>query len=161
MATSSQMREYETIYVMRPDLDDNKAAEIMLAKKAFIEKLGGKNIKVDALGRRKLSWVCKKQTRGIFVHHHYLGLPGIVADFDRSLSIDDQILMRHSVVLKYDVDAESIAVQEDSLVPPVFEKKREFGDRRNSSKSDFYDRDDDFDRGRSFDGGYDDYEDDN
>jgi small subunit ribosomal protein S6 len=130
MAASERMREYETIYVMRPELDDKAAKDHMLAKKDLIERLGGKNLKVTAMGRRKLAWACRKETRGIYVHHHFLGKPGIVKDFDRALSIDDNILIRQSVVLKHDVDPNLAKVEEDSLTPPVFKERREFSDRR-------------------------------
>src|ERR1700692_2115362 len=122
MTANERMREYETIYVVRPELDDKAAKDFILAKKDLIEKLGGKNLKVTAMGRRKLAWECKKETRGIFVHHHFLGQPGIVKDFDRALSIDDKVLIRHSVVLKHDVDPSLAKVEEDSLVPPVFKE---------------------------------------
>lgn len=124
------MREYETIYVMRPELDDKAAKDVMVAKKELIERLGGKNLKVTAMGRRKLAWECQKETRGIYVHHSYLGKPGIIKEFDRALSIDDNVLIRHSVVLKHDVDPELAKVEEDVLTPPVFKEKREFSDRR-------------------------------
>lgn len=130
MAARGHMREYETIYVMRPELDDKAAKDLMLAKKELIERLGGKNLKVTALGRRKLAWETQKETRGIYVHHQFLGMPGIVKEFDRSMSIDDNILIRHSMVLKHDVDPELAKVEEDVLVPPVFKEKREFSDRR-------------------------------
>lgn len=124
------MREYETIYIMRPELDDKAAKDVMLAKKELIERLGGKNLKVVAMGRRKLAWECQKETRGIYVHHHFLGKPGIVKEWDRALSIDDNILLRHSVVLNHDINPDLAKVEEDSLTPPVFKEKREFGDRR-------------------------------
>ncbi|HXW52887.1 MAG TPA: 30S ribosomal protein S6 [Myxococcota bacterium] len=130
MAAREHMREYETIYIMRPELDDKAAKDLMLAKKELIERLGGKNLKVTAMGRRKLSWETQKETRGIFVHHHFLGKPGIVKDFDRALSIDDNVLIRQSVVLKHDVNPELAKVEEDSLVPPVFKERREYSDRR-------------------------------
>jgi small subunit ribosomal protein S6 len=130
MAAREHMREYETIYIMRPELDDKAAKDLMLAKKDLIERLGGKNLKVTAMGRRKLAWECQKQTRGIFVHHQFLGKPGIVKEWDRAMSIDDNILLRHSVVLKADVDPSLAKVEEDSLTPPVFKEKREFSDRR-------------------------------
>ena len=82
------------------------------------------------MGRRKLAWECQKETRGIFVHHQFLGKPGIIKEFDRALSIDDNVLIRHSVVLKHDVDPTLAKVEEDSLTPPVFKEKREFSDRR-------------------------------
>jgi small subunit ribosomal protein S6 len=130
MAAREHMREYETIYVMRPELDDKAAKDLMLDKKALIERLGGKNLKVTALGRRKLAWETQKETRGIYIHHQYLGQPGIVKEFDRALSIDDNILIRQSIVLKNNVDPELAKVEEDVLVPPIFKERREFSDRR-------------------------------
>lgn len=159
MTAQARMREYETIYVMRPELDDKAAKDFMLSKKELIERLGGKNLKVTALGRRKLAWECQKETRGIYVHHHFLGQAGIVKDFERALSIDDNILIRHSVVLKHDVDPTLAKVEEDVLVPPVYKEKREFGDRRGR----FGDRDGDgdYDNRRRDDGyGFDDMSDD-
>lgn len=129
MTAREHMREYETIYVMRPELDDKAAKDLMLAKKDLIERLGGKNLKVTAMGRRKLAWETQKETRGIYIHHHYLGKPGIVKDFDRDLSIDDKILTRQSIVLKQDVDPALAKVEEDVLVPPIFKERREFSGR--------------------------------
>ena len=44
MAQKDHMREYETIYIMRPELDDKEAKELMLQKKELVEKLGGTNV---------------------------------------------------------------------------------------------------------------------
>lgn len=163
MAAREHLREYETIYVMRPELDDNAAKDFMLGKKELIEKLGGKNLKVTAMGRRKLAWECQKQTRGIYVHHQFIGKPGIVKDFDLALSLDDNILIRQSVVVKHDVDLALAKVEEDLLVPPVFKERREFSDRRGGRFGG--DRDGgDYEggrRGRDYDSdGYDDMSDD-
>lgn len=130
MAAQEHMREYETIYVMRPELDDKAAKDLMLDKKALIERLGGKNLKVTALGRRKLAWETQKESRGIYVHHLFIGQPGIVKEFDRALDIDDKILIRQSILVKRDVDPELAKVEEDVLVPPIFKERREYSDRR-------------------------------
>jgi small subunit ribosomal protein S6 len=165
MAAREYMREYETIYIMRPELDDKSAKDLMLAKKDLIERLGGKTLKVTAMGRRKLAWECQKETRGIYVHHHFLGKPGIIKEFDRALSIDDQILIRHSVVLNRDVDPDSMKIEEDSLVPPVFKEKREYSDRRGRFSGDRSDNGDFDRRSRSYgmddDDEQDSFEDDN
>lgn len=154
MSLHEHMREYETIYIMRPELDDKAAKEALLAKKDLIEKLGGKNLKVTAMARKKLSWERKKEDRGIFVHHHFLGKPGIIKDWDRALFIDEQILHRHSVLLKTNVDPNLAKVEEDVLIPPVFKEKKEFGDRRH-----FGQRGDFGDFGRSRDFGFEEEED--
>lgn len=160
MTAVERMREYETIYVMRPELDDNAAKDFMLAKKDLIEKMGGKNLKVTALGRRKLAWDTQKQNRGIYVLHQFLGHPNLVKEWERALSIDDNILLRQSIVLKRDVDPSLAKVEEDLLVPPVYKEKREFSDRRGRFGGD---RDDngDYDNRRRYDSdGYDDLMDD-
>lgn len=143
------MREYETIYVMRPELDDKEAKELMLGKKAIIEQLGGKNLKVTALGRRKLAWETKKETRGTYVHHRFLGMPGIIKDFDRDLSIDDRILIRQSVILGRNIDPNLAQIEEDVLTPPVFRERRDSGDRRNRDHYDDGERGMDFDMGQN------------
>jgi small subunit ribosomal protein S6 len=130
MTAREHMREYETIYVMRPELDDNAAKDVMLAKKELVEKMGGKTLKVTALGRRKLAWDTQKQNRGIYVLHHFLANANLVKDFDRALSIDDNILLRQSILINDDVDPNTAKVEEDVLVPPVYKEKREFSDRR-------------------------------
>jgi small subunit ribosomal protein S6 len=152
MTAQKRMREYETIFVMRPELDDKAAKDLMLAQKERIEKLGGKNLKVTALGRRKLAWECQKETRGIYVHHHFLGEPGIIKEFERALSIDDNILIRQSVLLNDSVDPELAKVEEDVLVPPVYKEKREGSDRRRfGDRGDGFDDNSDFDNRRRYD----------
>jgi small subunit ribosomal protein S6 len=146
--TAQLMREYETIYVMRPELDDKEAKDLMMTKKALIEQLGGVNLKVTAMGRRKLQWETKKETRGVFVHHRFLGNPGIVKDFDRDMSIDDKVLIRQSVLLNKDVDASTATVEEDILTPPIFKERKEYSERR--FKDSFDDMDRDFNK-RSYD----------
>lgn len=144
MAETVRMREYETIYIMRPGLDDNAAKELMLAKKELVSSLGGKNVKVTAMGRRKLAWERNKETKGIYVHHHFLGNPGIVKEFDRALSIDDNILLRHSVIIKKDVNPDLVKIEEDSLALPIFRERKEYSDRRErgfGSERDFDDSD--------------------
>jgi small subunit ribosomal protein S6 len=89
--SSKKMREYETIYIMRAELDDKLAKEFMLSTKELVERLGGKNLKVTAMGRKRLAWERKKEQRGIYVMHSYLANPGMVGDFERALSIDDKI----------------------------------------------------------------------
>lgn len=152
MARVGHMREYETIYVMRPELDDKAAKDFMVAKKELIERLGGKNLKVTAMGRRKLAWESrkKKETRGIYVLHHFLGEPGIVGKWDSALNIDDNVLFRHSVVLKHDVDPELAKVEEDSLTPVVFKDKGEFSGRRGRFGGDRGDNGDYDRRSRSY-----------
>jgi hypothetical protein len=64
------------------------------------------------------------------VHHLYVGAPKVAAEYERNLGIMDQVILHMTVLLEKDVLADKVAVQEDALVPPVKEarKERERGD---------------------------------
>ncbi|MBL4817855.1 MAG: 30S ribosomal protein S6 [Deltaproteobacteria bacterium] len=119
------MREYESIYVLNPEVTDAKARDFMIKMKDLVNREGGKSIKVDCWGRRKLAWERNKYQRGIYVNHRYLGNPGLVAEYQRTLDIDESVLLRQSVLLKKDVDASSQEEQADQLEIPVVRERRE------------------------------------
>ena len=48
---STNYREYETIYVLRPEIEDSLAKDIMLKLKALVEAQGGINLKVSNIFR--------------------------------------------------------------------------------------------------------------
>jgi small subunit ribosomal protein S6 len=123
------MREYETIYVLNPAIADTSAKDFMIKMKDVVARQGGKNIKVECLGRRKLAWERGKQNRGLYVLHTYLGQPGIVEEYERTLAIDDNVMLRQSVVRGIDVDP-SIRVEEaDRFDAPVVRERREHSRR--------------------------------
>lgn len=119
------MREYETIYVLKSDIEDEAAIEVLQKMKDVVEKNGGKNIKVTNQGRKKLAWERDRHQKGMFVHHQYLGKPGIVAEYERNLGIDENVILRQTIVLDKAVDPESREPEEDVLAPPVTKERRE------------------------------------
>ena len=139
-----QTHEYETIYVINPQLDDKKAQDFMLKIKDLVVSEGGTNIKVACMGRRRLAWERIKQTRGIFVNHNYLGPSGIVKKVERVLGLDENIIQRQSLAIAKAVDKAGYEEQEDELDPskvvvetPQYSKDDGRGDHyRNDSMSD-------------------------
>ena len=119
------MREYETIYVLKSDIEDEAAIEVLQKMKDVVEKNGGKNIKVTNQGRKKLAWERDRHQKGMFVHHQDLGKPGIVAEYERNLGIDENVILRQTIVLDKAVDPESREPEEDVLAPPVTKERRE------------------------------------
>lgn len=150
------MREYETFYVLKSDIEDEKAIEFLQKMKGLIEKNGGRNIKVTNQGRRKLAWERDRHQKGMFVHHQYLGKPGIVSEYERTLGIDENVLLRQTVLVNKGVDPESRQPEEDVLAPPITKDRREDEMPRGRGRDD--DDDDDRghrgDRGDRDDGGY-------
>lgn len=119
------MREYESIYVLNPETTDAGVKEFMIKMKDLVTREGGKNIKADCWGRRKLAWERGKHQRGVYVHHHYLGNPGLVAEYERSLAIDESVILRQSVLLGKDVEPASREEQVDQFEVIVVRERKE------------------------------------
>lgn len=147
---AQSLREYETIYVLRPDLEDQVAIDLIQKMKGALEKQGGTHIKLSNWGRKKLAWECDRHQKGMYVHHHYLGLPGIVKEYERSLTLEESVLLRQTILLKSNVAPGSIAPEQDQLTPPAVKERREEREREHMyAGDDMGDVDD-------LDGGYDD-----
>jgi small subunit ribosomal protein S6 len=127
---ASQMREYETIYVIKPDVEDAAAIGFITKMKDIVEREGGKHLKITNWGRRKLAWERNKQQKGMFVHHRYLGKPGLVAEYERNLAIEETVILRQSVLINPGVDPAARQPEEDVLNPPIVKERDEKERRR-------------------------------
>lgn len=136
------MREYETVYVLRPDLEDQVAMDFIMKMKGILEKTGGQHIKLSNWGRKKLAWERDRQQKGMFVQHQYLGNPGVVKEYERFLGIEESVMLRQTVVVARNVPPGSRPAQEDQIVPPVVKERREERERDDYQGSS-RDRDDD------------------
>ncbi|MBL92864.1 MAG: 30S ribosomal protein S6 [Myxococcales bacterium] len=126
---STNYREYETIYVLRPEIEDSLAKDIMLKLKALVEAQGGINLKVSNWGRKKLAWERKKYQRGLYVHHAYLALAGVVEEFERNLAINENVLLRQTILVSRNINPADKTPEDDELETPVVKEKKE-GPRR-------------------------------
>jgi ribosomal protein S6 len=63
------LREYETIYILRPDLSDDEITEVKeRVTNIFSQEEEGHVLHQNIWGKKKLSYEIKKQPKGIFVH---------------------------------------------------------------------------------------------
>jgi small subunit ribosomal protein S6 len=106
-------------------VSDADAKDFMLKMKEVVSRQGGSNIKVDCWGRKKLSWDRGKHDRGIYVHHLYLGGPDLVKEYERTLAIDERVMLRQSVLVNPSVDPATRPEQADQLEAPVVKERRD------------------------------------
>jgi small subunit ribosomal protein S6 len=143
----NHLREYETIYILNTNVADDAAVAFITKMKGIVEKEGGKHLKITNMGRRKLAWERNKQQKGMFVHHRYLGQPGIVAEFERNLAIEENVILRQTIVLNKQANPADFSAEEDVLNPPIVKEKDERKERRFDDEGDdrYFDRDDRYD----------------
>jgi small subunit ribosomal protein S6 len=111
--SKAHLREYETIFLVKPDLTDDGVDRIKDRVRTIVSRDGGKVLRFTVLGKKRTLYPVAKQARAIYVHAHYLGGTGMVAEVERNLRNFDEVTRFLSVKLAEDVDPETRPVLED------------------------------------------------
>jgi len=122
-------REYETIYVLRQDVDPDTADKVAHRVAEVIGRENGRLVKVETWGRRKLAYVVAKQRRGVYYYLKYLGGGAVVSELERNLRMLDNVLKFQTVLLREDVMVDTVSIDPEevkfSRIEPVPEDEKE------------------------------------
>jgi small subunit ribosomal protein S6 len=122
-------REYETIYVLRQDVDPDSADKVAARVADVVSRENGKLVKVETWGRRKLAYTVAKQRRGIYYYLKYLGGGAVVTELERNLRMLDNVLKFQTVLLRGDVVVDSVTVDPEEVkfarIEPAPEDEKE------------------------------------
>lgn len=91
------MRQYETIFIINPDLDESQTDDVTEGVKTAIESGGGKVLKVDPWGKRRLAYAVKQHNDGYYVLIVFESSPELVAQLNGHYRITERII-KHIVV---------------------------------------------------------------
>jgi small subunit ribosomal protein S6 len=132
----NRAREYETIYILKPDIDADNAERIGSRVAEVVGREAGRLTKVEAWGRRRLAYDIGKQRRGVYVYLKYLGTGRVVSEIERNLRLADGVLKYQTVLLRSDVEVEGLAVADEDVkfermeLPPLDEERDESRERQ-------------------------------
>ncbi|MBL0217768.1 MAG: 30S ribosomal protein S6 [Myxococcales bacterium] len=147
-------REYETTYILRPNTSNEGVAEVNTRIKGIIEGMGGKIVKVDNWGKRRLAYEVAKERKGIYLYWQYLAQPGVVEETERNLRMLDSVIRYLTVKVDEDVD---VGARPSEIDDTSYEKAAQTaadeedmflsrgGDGMSSDENDLYGDDDDGD----------------
>jgi small subunit ribosomal protein S6 len=102
--TPNTSREYETIYILRPNTPNEGVAEVNARIRGVIEGMGGKIIKLDNWGKRRLAYEVAKERKGIYLYWLYLAQPGVVEETERNLRMLDSVIRYLTVKVDDNID---------------------------------------------------------
>jgi small subunit ribosomal protein S6 len=98
------MRNYEVAFIVHPDLDDNAFKEVLDRVQGWITDTGGKVLKVDLWGKKKLAYTIRKQTEGQYVILKMEIDPNVCSVLERNLKLAEPVL-RYMITID-DIPAE-------------------------------------------------------
>jgi small subunit ribosomal protein S6 len=93
------LRDYEVLYIVRADLDDEKVQDIVKRVGTLIEKSGGTVERTNLWGKRKLAYEVKHQKEGSYVLQDFEIGPERIPELESALKITEEVL-RHLIVRK-------------------------------------------------------------
>jgi small subunit ribosomal protein S6 len=93
------LRDYEVLYIVRADLDDDKVQDVVKRVNTLIERSGGVIAQTSLWGKRKLAYEVKHQKEGSYVLQDFQIGPDRVPELEAALKITEEVL-RHLIVRK-------------------------------------------------------------
>jgi small subunit ribosomal protein S6 len=123
-------REYETIYILRFDVDADAAERVQARIAEAVEREHGKLVKVETWGRRRLAYPISKHRRGVYVYLKYVGSGGLVAEIERNLKLQEAVVKFMTVQTADNIDLASLQIDPEEtklakLEPPPEDEKEE------------------------------------
>jgi small subunit ribosomal protein S6 len=152
------MREYETTFIVQPEISDEGAKELLTRIDGLLERSGAIRLLHDDQGKRRLAYDIKKFQKGRYVTSYYLSDGSAVGVVERALRLEESVLRFLTVMADRevtDIEARKVRAAEDERLHA--ERARERAQReaeeerareqemRSGGRSD--DLDDDDDRG--------------
>lgn len=95
------LRDYEILFIVRPDLDEEQVTAAAKSVETLITNLGGEHQKTDVWGRRRLAYEVAHLREGQYVLTDFKLDPTRVPELERTLRISETVF-RHLVVRKPD-----------------------------------------------------------
>jgi small subunit ribosomal protein S6 len=114
-AQKLKTKEYETIYILRPDVDADTADKVQGRVAEVIDREKGKLVKVEAWGRRRLAYPVAKHRKGVYVFVKYVGKGGLVSELERNLKLQDSVLKFQTVLTNEHVDIGAVTVDPEEV----------------------------------------------
>ncbi len=105
------LREYETVFILRPMLEDTRVEEEIEGVRQVIVAASGDVLGIERWGRRRLAYEIRKMNEGIYTLVRFRANPGVVQDLERRYRLREDVL-RHLTVISQGPPPEAIQPRE-------------------------------------------------
>jgi small subunit ribosomal protein S6 len=103
LAESKKHKNYEAVFIIRPNLDEDAVDRTVATVEEFVKAQGGLIDTIDKKGRKRLAYEVDKMRDGYYVVMNYRGKPESVAPFKRMMTLSEDIMRSLVVFLEPDM----------------------------------------------------------
>jgi len=91
------MPNYETVFIIKPELPDDKVNEVLEKVKGIILSCDGNVILTDSWGRRRLAYNIGKNKEGNYILFQFSATPQVSDELQKYFKMSDNII-RHLII---------------------------------------------------------------
>lgn len=100
-------RNYETLYIIRPDVGEEQLEQTISQFRTFLEEQGATKIRVQNRGKRRFAYPIKKLREGYYILMTYTAAGTAIAPFERAMRLNENILRFMTIVLEEETETET------------------------------------------------------
>ena len=86
------MRSYQSVLILKPDIEDTRVDEALEKIGEFIKGNGGTILKTEKWGKKRLAYRVKKNRFGIYLNLYHTLEPSGVIDLEKKYKLYDLII---------------------------------------------------------------------
>jgi small subunit ribosomal protein S6 len=83
---------YETMYILRPDLGEERTEQAIDKYRTLLQDLGAEQIQIQHRGKRRLAYEIGKHRDGVYIQMNYQGPGTCIATLERSMKISEDVI---------------------------------------------------------------------
>jgi small subunit ribosomal protein S6 len=96
---------YETMYILRPDLNEEAVDAAIGKYQTMLQEQGGSLLETQHRGKRRLAYEIDRHREGIYIQMNYNGPGTVVAPLERAMRLSDEVI--RYLTVKQEVEASS------------------------------------------------------
>ena len=117
------MRSYQSVLILKPDLDEGQVDQALEKINSFYQKNGGETLKVDKWGKKRLAYRVRKNKFGYYLNIYHKIDPAKTGELEKDYQLFD-------LIIKYLV----IRLEEKEIERVLAEKVEESAEAGSSSE---------------------------
>lgn len=92
VSDQSKLKLYETVYIVRPNLDEEGVDKAIAHVEEFMKKEGCEIVSTEKKGRKRLAYEVKKMRDGYYVHTLFNAKPETIVPLRRMMTLSEDVI---------------------------------------------------------------------
>ena len=106
------MRSYQSVLILKPDIEESRVDEALGKIGEFIKSNGGACLKTEKWGKKRLAYRVKKNRFGIYLNIYHTLEPSGIIDLEKKYKLFD-LIIKYMVLYLADDELERALDRED------------------------------------------------